>query len=480
MQIANGKEAKFKFLRMVAGWNLQGIKLLQMDILNLPAPYYVSDLIQYTRGIYRILIQVYYYGDSKIPKLIKEIYADELAYPGAPKDKLSDLAKEAITQWLYIQNEIIKKMYPLLMRMCSTTFEPYPDFFKSKVTEILKFVGLQKYDLLLQEKPKTVVVEEPEKKEDAKPKEQTKGQKDAVVNTGISLLTKLFPQAGFDKLESYPDMYPYFQPLYKFSDGFNVLSPENPLQITIVLMRIVEDFFQGCRNIKFVQSSEDSSKSDSIAKVLEDWTVYRENVFDHLYCVPLNELVNQIYTNSEYEKTQFGKKLITQLSWQINYNFLPYYKFDRLVLEKPINESHVPPLYVRTDFTRKYLTAIVNQCDIMEKTHGNVSTVKNPWENYKFDVQNEISKRIDVLLGAQNKSKSTNANNANLLKYTLCVLAVLDWWINNEESPAYSVSSKHIYRISQEDGKPFFSVEKRTDQNKLFAEEIRSAYQGKK
>lgn len=478
-KIANGTEPKFKFLRMVAGWTLQGIKLTYMDLLNLTQPYYVTDLIPYTRSVYRLLIQVYYYGESKIPKLIKEIYADEAAYPDAPKDKLSGLAKEAITQWLYIQNEIIKKMYPLLMRMCSNTFEEYPDFFKAKVADILKFVGLHKYDLLLQEKPKEPPAEE--KAKERKAAVPSKGVKDALVTTGISLLNQLFPQAGFNDLENHPDLYPYFQPLYKFADGFNVISPENPLQVTVVLLRIIEDFFQGCRNIDFINIKDASEKDegDSILKVLDDWSAYRESVFERLYCSPLNDLVNQIYSQKDFEESQFGKKLITSLLWQTNYHFLPNFKFEQLILERPADESKYPPLFKRTDFVRKYLTSVVSQCDSLVKTHGDVTCVRNPWEHYKFDIPNEISKRIDILLGAQNKSANTNANNANLLKYTLCIISVLDWWINNPESPAYMTSPRHIYRISAEDGKPQFSVQERNDQNKLFADEIRAAYQRK-
>ena len=48
---------------------------------------------------------------------------------------------------------------------------------------------------------------------------------------------------GFDKLDEHPDMYPYFQPLYNFDDGFNVLSPENPIQVIMVLQHIIEDCF---------------------------------------------------------------------------------------------------------------------------------------------------------------------------------------------------------------------------------------------
>lgn len=275
-KIANSSEAKFKFLRMVAGWNMQSIKLAHIELQDLPQPYYVQDLIPYVRAVYRILIQVYYYGENKIPKLIKEIYTDENSYQDAPHEKLSSFAKEAITDWFYIQNEIIKKLYPLLMRMCSDTFEVYPDFFKVKVAEILKFVGLHKYDLLLPEKPKDEKNDAKPQENDSKPKtpaRPTRGMKDSIVVTGLSLLDQLFPQAGFKNLENHPDMFPYFQPLYKFADGFNVLSPENPLQVTVVLLKIIEDLFQGCRNIVFSEqiiSNSDSKLTDNITTVLEE------------------------------------------------------------------------------------------------------------------------------------------------------------------------------------------------------------------
>lgn len=482
-KIANGTEVKFKFLRMVAGWNLQTIKLAHIELQDLPQPYVVQDMIPYVRAVYRMLIQVYYYGETKIPKLIKEIYTDEIAYPDAPRDKLSGMAKEAITSWLYIQNEIIKKLYPLLMRMCSDTYEEFPDFFKIKVADILKFVGLHKYDLLLPEKPKAPGEEaqNSEKAKTAVPKKPEKGLKDSTVLTGLNLLDQLFPQAGFKNLENHPDMYPYFQPMYKFDDGFNVLSPENPLQVTVVLLKIIEDCIEGFRNINFGMISLETSRTDdTITKFMDDWTAYRENLFERLYCAPLNDLVNSIYSQEDFEESQFGKKLITSLLWQTQWHFLPHFKFDQLTLERPTDDSKYPPLFFRTDFARSFLKEVVSQCDAVAKSRGTVSALSNPWEHYKFAVQNEVSKRLDVILGANNTSPTTNANNANLLKYTLCFIAVLDWWINNPDSPAYSVSPRHIYRISEEDGKPKFSVPERNDQNKLFADQIKAAYAAKK
>lgn len=472
-KIANGTEVKFKFLRMIASWTMQQIKIEHINLQNAPSPMIVADLIPYTKAIYKQIIQVYYYGTNKIPKLIKEIYSDEVAYPDAPKDKLSDYAKHAITEWLFIDTQIIKKNYPLLMRMCSDTFEPYPSFFNIKVGEILKFLELHKFDLLIPEKPKE---QTPEEKK-PKPAPIQKGVKDSTVITGLKLLNQLFPGAGFDKLDEHPDFYPYFQPLYKFEDGFNMLSPENPIQTITVLHRIIEDCFQGCRNIIFVESETQKKGADSISSILDDWSAYREDTFEKLYCKPLQELVNTIYSQPDFAKSQIGKRIMTSLLWQTTYHYLPNFKFDQLLLEHPADESKYRPLFHRTDFARKYFTLAVNECDSVAKTKGTVKLIENPWQHYQFDIPNEVSKRLDVLLGAQNKGANTNATNANLLKYTLCFMAVLDWYLNNPDSPAYTTDPMHIYRISNEDGKPQFSVAERTDQNKLFVEEIRKSYQ---
>jgi len=472
-KIASGTESKFKFLRNVAGWAMQPIKVEYINLQGITEPLIVADLIPLVRAIYKPLITVYYYGNTKIPKLIKEIYADEAAYPDSPKDKLSQFAKQAITEWLYIETEVIKKLYPLLMRMCSDTYEGYPTFFNSKVGEILKFVGLHKFDLLLPEKPKEPTPEE--KKTKTPPPE--KGIKDSTVITGLKILNQMFPEAGFDRLDEHPDMYPYFQPLFHFKDGFNILSPENPIQVICVLQHIIEDCFQGCRNIRFAEPAEQKKGADNITAIMDDWSAYREDTFEQLYCEPLCDLVNSVYSQPDFDKSHIGKKMITSLLWQCTYHYMPNFKFEQLLLEHPTDESKYRPLFHRTDFARKFLTLVINECDQKAATKATCTLIENPWEHYKFDIPNEVSKRLDVLLGAQNKTANTTANNANLLKYTLCFIAVLDWWINNPGSPAYSTEPMHIWRVSEADGKPQFSVPERKDQNILFADGIRASYQ---
>ncbi|MCQ2575915.1 MAG: hypothetical protein MJ162_04155, partial [Treponema sp.] len=358
----------------------------------------------------------------------------------------------------------------------SDTYEPYQTFFNAKASEILKFTGLHKFDLLLPEKDKPEEKKAPATTKAAPPQ---KGIKDSTVITGLKILDQMFPQAGFANLEEHPDLYPYFQPIYHFADGFNLLSPENPMQIIMVLQRIIEDCLQGCRNIKFVIPENAKSGTETILNVMDDWSAYREETFETLYCGPLCDLANSIYSQPDFDKTHIGKKTITSLLWQITYHFLPNFKFDQLLLEHPADESKYRPLFHRTDFARKYLTLVINECDQQAKTRGETKIIQNPWEHYKFDIANPVSMRLDVLLGAQNKTANTNATNANLLKYTLCFMSVLDWFINNPGSPAYDTDPMHIYRISPEDGKPQFHVKERSDQKALFAQAIKDSYQKK-
>ncbi|MBR1721695.1 MAG: hypothetical protein IJ727_04300 [Treponema sp.] len=388
------------------------------------------------------------------------------------------LSKTGITEWFYLYSQVIKGLYPLLMRMSSTKFDYFQDFFLVQTGNILSFLGLTKFDLLLPNKKsdKNQAPKEEVKQEESKPAEAEKKaepqKKSDLVEAGLKLLDNLFPQAGFNHIEKMPDMFPYFQPLYQFRDGYNLLAPENPLQITVTLLRITEDLFQGCRNIVFTEENEEdvSQNTEKLSSVLSEWSVYREILFEKNYAEQLTDFVNNEYSQGDYKSTLFGKKMLTSILWQTKYNFLPYFEFEQLLLEKPKNDSQFRPMCIRVGFLLRYLTTLAKNLD-SAKGQGMVMGIQNPWVKYNFDIPNIVSKRMDVLLGA--KRADGAATNANLIKYSLLVVAVLDWWVNNPSSHAYSTDSSKIYRINPEDGGPAFSVPTRTDQNKLFAERVK-------
>lgn len=475
-KIVNSPETKFRFLRTTGNWTMKNLRILAMDLQQHSDEVTVAMMVPFVKLIYTDLLKIYYLGENAIPKLLKEIYADLIKYPKSDQNKILMLSKQALTEWLYLYTQIIKGLYPLLMRMCSPKFEYFPAFFTSQTANIFSFLGISKFDLILpQKKEEKIAVKKAEdeksKKEILQKNEDLRGKKTEIVETGLKLLDKLFPEAGFLNLEKKPDMFPYFQPIFEFRDGYNLLSPQNPLQITITLLRISEDLFQGCRNIIFSDEvmPQNSKNPDKFSTALNEWSVYREDLFERQYGDQLRDFVNQEYSQGDFRNSLFGKKMLTTMLWMTKYYFLPHFQFEQLLLEKPSNDSKYISLYLRTDFLRKMFTIFARNIDEAQAKKGTVLGISNPWDRYEFDIPNAISRRLDVLLGAKKSDSETAATNANLIKYALCIVSVLDWWINNSESPAYSFDSKQIYRISENDGAPVFSVPLRTDQNKLFA-----------
>ncbi len=489
-KIQNETELKFKFLRTVAAWSTRDIKLTYINLETLKGNVVVADLIPFVKMTYRLIITVLYLGEATVNRLVREIYTDMIKYPKADQEKFSKLSKEALTEWMYIYVKIARGMYPLLMRMCGTPYEEFNRFFVTQISTVLNFVGLKKFDILLPEKKvDPEAIKKAREEEERKAKEEQKKRdeeeearlKNDMVDTGLNLLDKLFPQAGFLHLDSFPDLYGYFDPLYDFDDEFVYVAPENPIQITLVLARIIEDFLNATHNMKFEPEQNEAltDPRDNFVTAIGEWPLYREDLFDKKYAPSLKQLVDQTYTQANFGQTQVGKKVITDLYWMTKWNFLPQFTFDQLLLERPINDNKYIALNMRTSFFRRAFTYLTQQIASAEASKGSVGGLENPWEHYQFDFPSPVSRRLDVLLNGKNKGANCTATNANLIKYLVCIVSVLDWWVNAKGSPAYKTDPKHIYRTMPGSNEPAFSVEARNDQDKLFAEAIKNSVQKK-
>lgn len=491
-KIQTDLDLKFRLLRKVSEWSARDIKLSYVNLGALQDTPVVSDLIPFVKAMYKQVITIYYLGENIVSKSIKEVYTDILHYPNIDKVKFANLAKSAVNEWNYIYLHIIKGLYPLLMRMCGTQYSDFPYFFTNSVQQILNFVGLKKFDLLLAEKkPDSTEVRQAKEGEnkpanDAETQKKEQAAKEAASRVemrerGISLLNRLFPGAGWERIDTFPDLWPYFDPLYDFDDCFLLLAPENPMQITIVLCEILQDFFHACIKMKFDMDANPllKTKEDNFVKAMSEWPVYVDTLFEKEYGEPLNLLANQIYSQPNYLNTHSGKKTVTEILWTTKYSFLPFFSFEQLLLERPLNNSKYLPLSIRTAFLKSAFDAFVKQAAQVEAAKGMVGGFENPWEHYEFEFESPISKRMDVLLNAKDHGPNMTATNMNLIKYISHILAVLDWWINDKTSPAYKADAHKIYRTRPGTTEPAFSMEPRDDQDKLFAAAIRAMIQKK-
>ena len=493
---------KYKFFRFASTFSMVKIKNMQKELAANPENVTVSDMVPFIKEIYRPLLKIFYLGEERIITFIKEALTEISSGRKSVQSKLMPLVKEASAEWIYVYHQVIKGLYPLLMRMCSTEMQPFARFFNKNTSKILEFLGLTKFDLILPdadpkeaEKKEAERIKEEEKQAKAKKEgkdldeEEVEEVKDAdgthskrrrpfpaAIQQSLKTLEMIFPDAGWQNLGNGTDMFPYFQPLYKFSDGYNLLSIENPMQVTIALLRILEDFFQGVRNIHFLDNygGEDKKGSDSFFDIFADWSAYQEIVFERDYLPTMKEIVNHVSTQSDFISTPYARKQIASVLWETRTMFLPFLNYDYFFMEKEIRTSPYKPLPRRVDFLKDKITEILQACDEERKAcaiqgrpfsteHIGIDNIMRP---YSFAMENVVSRRLNVLISQKNRS------NLTLLKYTYSVLLVLHWWISDPKSPAYEMSTLVPYRTNV-DGTLLFSVPTRTDLNSVFTRSVK-------
>jgi hypothetical protein len=275
-----------------------------------------------------------------------------------------------------------------------------------------------------------------------------------------------------------PDMYPYFEPLYDFTEGFDFISPQNPMQITAILIRILDDFFTGCRYITFTPDDQLQLLlgTSEVQGLIDSWGQYLTVLFDRNYLSSIKELVNSVDAKTDYTETQFGGRVLSNIYWYAKNQFLPYLRFDLKFLDRPKSDGMLKPIFRQVPNIRKAFEEIVKRAEAIYAQTPDMANDSNEigaiklWNHYHFPMPNIVSKRLDILLGGKNSSRT---NNLNLLKYTSCVLSVLDWWINDTNSPAYAKPAAFPFR-KDSDGHPQFNVPTRTNVDSLFVKHLRN------
>ena len=485
-KVVTNDDNRYRFLKVVSNWPLNEVTELYNELERNSSNVTISMMIPFIRQMYKVLLTIYFMGDTKSLELLQSIRTELSQYQDVAKERMLAVVRDISTEWAYINSRVSRGLYPLLMRMCSQEFMDFQTFFSKNVTKIFSFLGITKYDVLIPSKKPAEPIpapQAPQKTEEQinKEKEQKEAEKreTELVQSGLKVLDRIFPGAGWLSISELPDMYPFYQPLYNFQDGLNLVSPKNPLQIIIILIKIIEDLLEGCRNIGFTDDSSKNDRhqsitADSVMQIMNDWSAYRETLFDKLYAPYLKDYVNKLYTQKDFAYTQYGKRLISNMQWHTFYNYLPLLKFEQLLLEKPSNESKMRSLSTRTALLVSELKRITAAADAAIKSGSQLQEFPTIMEPYKFDIPNVVSQRIDVLLGAKRQKEGGRANNLNLLKYTLAAVSVLHWWISDKNSPAYSNSDIPPCRMA-DDGSPIFSVPERTDQNALFVHSLKAA-----
>ena len=508
----------YKVVDVLRSWEIEAIASNIADLQSHPRTTKVTDFAEILRGIFRPLYILEDLGIEDLKTAFKLVY--KILYIESPmdaKEKYQDIIRNIIIYLTDVRRNVQFGLYPLLMKLISNRFIVYERFFIERRRRYMAFLNvneaqqlnasdfsptqvdsldvetLQKSlsesgdDVPKEENVPDVAVEgevEGEVKEDPndpkvierKAKEEAEKAEHKALEKGVAALESLFPKAGWDKLEEFPDLFPYFANVYSLRGGYELIAPSDPVQQVAIIMNILDDLFVGLRYVNFgIISGADGNQVrvvDELSEILNSWRRYIEDSFSKDYLPRLNEYCRLLENSEDARTSPFGRKTVNELHWIKRLYFLPYYKFESMG-PPPFPKTDIIPVYSIIRKIRKILTSVA--MGIEQGVHAGGAAVKaqcpgihNPWEKYNYQIPNPVSRRMDVRLSQDKRI------NATLVFFTLSTVTVLDNIINNENSWAYKDRPGPLFRSVRDEGIiPVFGVSEKLDADKIFRESLK-------
>jgi hypothetical protein len=458
----------FSILNVIRYWDVEKISALLSRLQSHPRSVIVSDFKGIIKAFYR-------------PLFILELIEPEIHLVQAVKDLNSILQNESGAkanekshdEILVCFNEVSEstryRLYPLLMKFVSPVYLPYSAFFSEYEEDIRAFLGVTPEEIINPVKPadspmRTADNDDAEEniKEDSLfgslVAEEKEGQISSVlpkdkphaVQRGLDILEQLFPEAGWERFDTFPDIYHYFAKVLSFKKNEEIIDPENPVLQALVFMRILEELFYGFRSISFNSSGEVGFDLNEFLGIIDEWHKLIETGFDRIYLSRLAEFANLFYAPLETKQKVYAMKVREELNWTARLFLFPMLKLD-MFSQAFVHKKDIISVFPKIRTLRRDFTVIAGEIEkAMQQggasTHAHCAAIYNPWDKYVFQVENPLSKRLNALLGKEHRT------NVSLIYYTISVLSVLDYFLNNANSWAYKTNTAKLFRSSDADG----------------------------
>ena len=416
--------------------------------------------------------------------------------PSIPKAKMQELVRTALAAYFDVMRNVHYRLHPLLMKFISERWFPYDRLFLVRPRRYMAFLGVTEDDRIRPEAMhigeinfdgdgRTDAAESEAGKESGEPVEDERKVREAAAESrameqSVKAMESLFPKAGWERLESRPDLYPYFVSIYGLRRGYELIATDDPLQQVAVLMHIIEDLCSAFRYVNFEPvigpDGNDLMIGDLISRITGNWRRYIDESFAKEYLPRLSEYCRMLGQSRESGTSPFAKRILNDLRWVRRLYFLPYYKFDSMG-PPSFQKREIQAVYSEVRMFRKYLTIVAAGIEKWSRAGGAAAKlrcegIENPTARYKFDIANPVSKRMDLMLPLGQR------NNVRLIFFMLSAVTVLDCLLNSETSWAYEKQSPSGYLFRTAEGKggvPVFGVEEKIDADHIFRDSLRKA-----
>jgi hypothetical protein len=503
----------FAILDAIRYWNIEQISSDLSRIQARPRSAKTTDFIEILRNIYKPLyvleqLELETHIKGAFTFLYKLLYIEN---PTETKNKHQELIRTALSSLGIIRRDIRFQLYPLLMKLLSHCWLPYETFFKERENRIKAFLQInersrinpQVEDALSEEKAGEIANEKGETEkaeasaeaktdggektggkdtkgepvsEEERIKKQARETEGKAVERGLTTLEVLFPNAGWNQLSLYPDLYPYFSDVFKLKKAVVLIAPTDPLHQAYFLARILEEIFFGLRYTVFgtIMGPDGNPErlDEPMSRIINQWQNIIESGFEKEYFSRLDEYCQMLENAAESRTSNYAKRLLNELRWIKRLIFLPYYRFDS-IMASPIQKNSITALYPEVRSLRRYLAAVAVEIEQGNRRGGvekkaPCDGISNPWDAYVFQVPNPVSRRLDMLMSPKKR------NNATLVYFALAVTIVLDSLLNDENSWAYDTKNDFLFRSENDDGvRPLLGVDSKINTELLFKQALK-------
>ena len=359
--------------------------------------------------------------------------------------------------------QVLQHFYPVLLKVLSGKLVESDHFFHENEEDILAFLNLKEEDLV-RDMPETaeepvgviVVVSEPQKPTTPR-----------LAQAGLALLDNLFPRAGWGSLESTPDLFSYFQTVFEYPKGSDLIPVDDAIQVILPLSEVLQQLFYGFQNIQWGTTLNHAGEviplQEELDKGIARWHFFIEEFFGKNYLPLLQEYCREVERAGHLSND--AKRREHQLLWLKRNYLLPH-------LQLPVMDGMrakslgYPNLAIQVREILELLAPVA--VDVDEKGTRSLILL-NPEARVRFPVSSMVSLRFQSALrrtgiGDQGERKLLDqGNNKSLLFYTVAQLSTLDHLLSAPTSLLYSRPSKYLYRTSglSGDDKPVYNAPKK-------------------
>ncbi|MDR1466717.1 MAG: hypothetical protein LBI40_03765 [Treponema sp.] len=494
-QLKKGSRFAYYVLDAIRKWNIERISSDLARMRTHSRRVTIGECKELLKAIYKPIIilerlapEIQIKGAYNL--LYKYLYLENSGKAAAYQGHI----KTALAAFVGVSRDVRYLVYPLLMKLLSDKCLSYEQFFREKRANILAFLGIKEENIIdPSNTPMKVKLngevevgqseedkkESPEKIATQKAQQAALEAEKSLVEKGLHSLENIFPKAGWEQLESYYDIYPYFAKVLDMKKGYELIAPTDPMLSFCVFVRILEELFFGLRAVKFTQIlNADGSlekAEEQVITIVNKWHDYLTDTLVKEYLERLVEYCELLASSPEARTSSFATRLADEMNLAKRMYFFPHYKHTvtSALAASALQKRVVTPIFREVRRLRKCLALFVNEIEKALSAGGAEAKVlcngiENPWAPYVFQISNPVSKRLDVLLGPKNR------NNASLVLITYAVATILDYFENNDESWAYKAPSSALFRSKDGMGAvPQFGVDTLLNADAIFKQTIK-------